>query len=1078
MRPAGNDALISTMFVPPGTRVDRYEVIRALGSGGMGHVYLCRDTRLDRMVAVKLLDRQIAQDPHLRGRFDREARALIALNHPHVLTLFDVGEIGGTPYLVSEVVEGLDLRRLMDQGEVQVDEALRIVEQVASGLSAAHAAGIVHRDVKPENVMVRPDGYVKVLDFGVAKLQSFASRDEAGADRPGTAAQTLVGTVRYMSPEQVRGEAVDRRSDVWSLGVVLYELVAQRLPFTGRTPADVIAAVLGAALLPVSDAAPGRAPRALDAILARALQRDPAQRYGSCDELRADLHALRLSLATRGPDATVTEATRVAAPGSTTANESGSWGAIAMAAREAQGSGESRPRHNLPAVTSTFVGREAEVAAVTRLLRRPEVRLVVLTGPGGAGKTRLAVEAARALVDDFPDGVWVVPLAPLRDPDEVPAAIAAALGVKELGDRSPLEAVEAALRQRRLLLVLDNFEHLMGAAGAVARLLERGPHVEVLVTSREVLRLTGEHAYPVPPLGLPPPAETPSLAELARCPSVALFLARARAHVPGFRLDAGNAAAIAELCRRLDGLPLAIELAAARVRVLTPAAMLKRLADRFRLLTAGAADLPERHRTLRSTLDWGYELLGATERRLLPRLAVFRGPFALSAVEEVCGDGVADVLDPLQSLVDKSFVQSLPSAHGEPRFALLETVREYGRERLDAAELLALRERHLDCFLARAEAAAPETAPAGDATATEELVHSEQELRAALEHALALPEPARALRLTGALWWSWYLRGQYREGRRWSEAALARAGDERSVARARTLLGAGVLAFLQCDYAAAEERLGQARALAAELGALAVLASSLQFSGSVARERGDYERAIALHEESLGLWRELGELCGEGRSLNYLAFVAWLRGDVEAARRFAADTLERFRALGDLDGIVWSLMNRAGTLLCAGDLAAARTAAHEALTSSSAAEFKEGIAWALDLLGRLAVREAHPGRGQMLLQRSLRLHRELGDRWRMASVLEALSTVARVRGALERAARLEGGAIALRERLGTPRPPAEQPDWERGRDEARAALGEAEWDERARHGAQLDLERLVAYALEVEGSAEVSARES
>jgi predicted ATPase/serine/threonine protein kinase len=1063
------------MYIPTGTRLDRYEVVRALGAGGMGHVYLCLDTKLDRQVAVKLVSREVASDPQLRARFDREARALLALNHPHVLTVFDVGQVGDTPFLVSEVVDGVDLRRLMDERDLPLEEALRLVEQVASALAAAHAAGIVHRDVKPENVMVRRDGYVKVLDFGVAKLQSgvFGTGSPGSPDLGVTAAQSLVGTVRYMAPEQMRGEPVDQRSDVWSVGVVLYELATGRLPFGGKTPSDVIASVLTAPLQLASEVAPGRVPRALDAVIARALQRDPAARYGSCDELRLDLEAVRQAIEGRISDGGVTQVS--AGGAASTVTDSGSWGEIAAVARDVAPAGLA-PRHNLPAASSSFVGRDSELASVVELLRRDGVRLLVLTGPGGTGKTRLAIEAARAVVGDFPDGVWMVALAPLRDPDEVPAAIAETLGVQEIGDRTPLQAVEEAMRHRHLLLLLDNFEQVVGAAPALARLLERVPGLELLVTSREVLRLRGEHDVALPPLGLPQAEELPPLEALARVPAVALFLSRARALVPTFRLDAGNAPAIAELCRRLDGLPLAIELAAARVRVLAPAAMLRRLDDRFRLLSAGAADLPERHRTLRSTLDWGYDLLGEDERRLFRRLSVFRGPFALAAAEAVCAGGedpAADLLDPLQSLVDKSLVQLLPASSGEPRFALLETIREYGRARLEPAELEAVRRRHLEHFLNRVEAAVPELAASGATVSLDELALVQEDLRAALERALADDDPEPALRLTGALWWFWYLRGHYREGRRSSEAALSRQGAERSPARARTLLGAGVLAFLQCDYAVAEQRLAAAAGLARLLGARAVLATSRQFSGSLARERGDYGRAVELHGESLSLWREMGEPGGEARSLNYLAFASWLAGDHAAAAAYGEDTVRRFRSLDDREGLVWSLLNRAGAAYGIGDLAGARSAAHEALNLAAAGEFKEGTAWALDLLGRMALREDHPGRAGMLLQRSLRLHRELGDRWRMSSVLEALAAVARARGAFGRAARLEGGATALRQQIGTPLPPAERADWERGRDEARAALGEERWVELARQGAQLDLDRIVAYGLEIEASADV-----
>src|SRR5688572_7082152 len=687
------------MHVPPGTRIDRYEVERPLGSGGMGQIYLARDTKLERPVAVKLLSRTLVGDAHLVGRFRREARALLSLNHPHLLTVFDVGEIGGTPYFVTELVEGTTVRELVDHHDLPLREVLRIVSQAAAALAAAHAKGIVHRDVKPENLMVRHDGYVKVLDFGVAKLLDRPAAAEESDNA--TVATAMVGTVRYMSPEQLRGDEVDARTDVWGLAVVLYELLTDSLPFPGRTPPAVSAAILRLAPLPPSEVAPGRVPPALDAVIGRALAKDRGARQAGCAELAAELDALQVTLRARE-----SAAGRRSAAGRSLRGDSdptGAWREISAALHDADAG--AAPRHNLPVQPTSFLGRESALAAVVAALRRPDVRLLVLTGPGGAGKTRLSLEAAALLVRDYPDGVWQVPLAAVTDPAAVPEAIGAVLGVKELGDGTPLQSLVRWVRGRRLLLLLDNFEQVTGAAPVLSALIAGAPGVELLVTSREVLRVRGEHDFPVPPLELPtePRAGQPQApGALAEVPAVALFVSRAAALDPAFALHEGNAAAVAELCRRLDGLPLAIELAAARVRVLSPQAMLRRLDDRFRLLGGGPADLPDRHRTLRGTLDWGHELLDVRERRLFRRLGVFRGSFSLAAVEAVCAGGAdeaAESLDLVASLVDKSLVQRLQpmegAAHGaapghgseaEPRFALLETIREYARGLLEPEE--------------------------------------------------------------------------------------------------------------------------------------------------------------------------------------------------------------------------------------------------------------------------------------------------------------------------------------------------------------------------------------------------------
>jgi non-specific serine/threonine protein kinase len=1041
------------MEIAAGTLIGRYEVQGPLGAGGMGKVYVARDVKLKRPVALKLLPPGIAADPALLGRFRREAQAVLALNHPHVVTVYDAGEADGLPFLATELVEGINLRQRMAQGDLTVGEILRIGAQVASALAAAHGRGIVHRDVKPENVMLRRDGYVKVLDFGIAKVME--GSPAKGSDDPGmTKEMTLVGTVGYMSPEQLRGRDVDGRSDIWSLGVLLYEMATGRLPFSGRASGAVIAGILTAPLVPASEVAPGRAPRALDVLLSRAICRDPEQRYARIDDMLGDLERLRVSI-----ESEVKEPT-------------GPWIEIAEALRGEPAA--AAPRHNLPLAATSFHGRDEQLVSAVEMLRRPEVRLLVLTGPGGVGKTRLAMEAATALLDELPDGVWLVPLAAVSDPEAVPAAIADVLGVKELGDRPSLEALAEWLRPRRLLLVLDNLEQVVAAGPALARLLAGAAGLKVLATSREVLRLRGEHDLPLPPLELPDPENLPSLGELATYPAVALFVSRAQALVPDFELDRGNARAVAELCRRLDGLPLAIELAAARVRLLPPQAMLRRLDDRFRLLAGGPADLPDRHRTLRATLDWGYDLLGEAERRLFRRLGVFRGAFGAPAVLAVCFDAAegadeGEALDLLSSLLDKSLLVRRDNGDGEPRFSLLETVRAYAAGQLANGERAELQRRHTAFFLDLAERGVPELTPATRAVPLAELAAAADDLRAALQWALEQEDTEPALRLTGSLWWFWYLHGEYREGRQWVDAALARAGEVESPARARTLLGAAKLSFLECDYPAAERLLDQCNELARRLGESRVLATTLHMQGSIAREQGYYDGAMDLHAASLELWRELGDEGGVARSLNYLAFSSWLRGDLVGAAGHGGDTFARFQALEDREGMAWSLLNQAAAAYYAGDLGLARVKAREALGLAGDASYKEGSAWGLNLLGLVALRERRTDPAAALLKRSLELHRDLGDRWRMSSVVEALAAVARARGDAPKAVRLDAGAAALRQALGTPLPPVEARDWEAERAAAAAMLGAEDYARFVREGAALPLDRLVAHALNGEG---------
>ncbi|CAA9576383.1 MAG: Transcriptional regulator, AfsR family, partial [uncultured Thermomicrobiales bacterium] len=454
--------------------------------------------------------------------------------------------------------------------------------------------------------------------------------------------------------------------------------------------------------------------------------------------------------------------------------------------------------HNLPMQPTPFLGREREVAEVTGLLRRGEARLLTLAGPGGVGKTHLALAAAAELLDAFPDGAWFVDLAPLADPALVPTAVATALGLREAGGRPPADAAANHLRDKAALLVLDNWEHLLGAAPFVADLLAACPRLAVLATSRAPLRLRGEREHPVGPLALADPAA--DAAALAGSEAVALFVERARAVKPGFALDETNAVAVAGIVRRLDGLPLAIELAAARVRVLAPPALLARLDRALPLLTSGPRDAPARQRTLRDAIAWSHGLLSPDERDLFRRLAVFVGGFTLEATEAVADlGGELDALGGLEGLAEDSLLRPAEGPGGEPRFTMLATVREFAREQLEASgEAAVAHGRHAAFFTVLAESAAPELTGPDQGAWLARLEAEHDNLRAALVWAEG-HEPESCLRLAGALWRFWYARGHLAEGLRRLEAAVARADGRPADACARALLGAGVLADLQGD---------------------------------------------------------------------------------------------------------------------------------------------------------------------------------------------------------------------------------------------------------------------------------------
>ena len=679
--------------------------------------------------------------------------------------------------------------------------------------------------------------------------------------------------------------------------------------------------------------------------------------------------------------------------------------------------------NNLPRQLSSFIGREAEIVAAEA--RLGGTSLLTLTGAGGVGKTRLAMEIAAHLAPSFPDGVWLVELAALTDAELVDDAVAAALSIKQRAGTEILGALIEDIGARQLLLILDNCEHLIGGVVTMTdELLRRCPNLKVLATSREALGIPGEALLPVPSMSLPTADVGTDPRAMADSDAVRLFVDRAGAVLPGFALGPANADAIAQICRRLDGIPLAVELAAARVRSLPPNQIAARLDDRFRLLTGGSRTALPRHRTLRAAMDWSFDLLGEAEQAILPRLAVFAGSFSLDAAEAITSGGAvdeADVLDLLGHLVDRSLLVS-EDGDREARFRMLETIRDYAQERLaETGEARSRYERHRDWFVGLVERARPGffSGPVQPEWVAR-LAADHDNLRAALRWAHEDPDGANAeLSMASGLWRFWEVRGDLEEGSAWLDRALARLGGEISIRRASALTGAGVLAAHRGDYARAAAFHEASLMLHRELGNPIAIASACNNLASVAIERSDLQRARELYAEAIELARDGGDQLGVAFTLINLADLTSRMGDAPEADRLFRESIQLFEGLGDRFGVAHASTRLAQAARRRGDLETARTHFEDALAIHRAAADRHGEARVLAHLADVTADGGDAAAAETLYQQSLALRVEQGDRIGMATVIERLAGVSEDRPA--RAAALLGGATAIREAIGAPR---------------------------------------------------------
>jgi non-specific serine/threonine protein kinase len=924
-----------------------YRIHEKLGSGGMGEVYLAEDTRLERKLALKLLKPKIAKDRDRMRRFIQEAKTASALNHPNIITIFEIGEADDLHFIATELIEGRTLHQRLNDGPFSVGEAVEVAIQITRGLQAAHEAGIIHRDIKPENVMIRPDGLVKILDFGIAKLSENVHGGKIDAEaatvvesytHPGI----VIVTVSYMSPEHARGLPVDARSDIFSFGILLYELLSGRQPFTGETINHTIVAILEDEPPPLN-AFLHDYPAAIESIIRRCLQKRPSDRFQTTAEIYEEFRKLQRAL---DADASSWDRSRnltraETLPGTNTADASGKSTQPSPAA--------SRPS-NLTQELTSLIGRESEIDDIIDLLRSSDAPIVTLTGIGGTGKTRLARAVARAALPDFQDGVFFVDLSSIVNPELVLPTIASALGIDEARGRPFVEVIRQNIANKKILLVIDNFEQLLSAASQMSELDVASPDLRILLTSRELLNLSREVEFPVQPLATPSKGASKKkgndyVEQIRSVESIRLFVDRAKHADPEFELQPANADSIAKICSELEGLPLAIELAAARTKILSPEQIVQKLENRLSLLTRGPRDLPDRQRTMRGAVEWSYDLLDNDEKRVFCGLSVFAGGFTLEAAESVCqsdrpwsrGESVIDIVT---SLVEKNLVTSRSTSSGDRRFRMLEVVREFAHERLEAEDdAQPTHLRHAHYFLELAEKAEPHIQAAQSAEWLNRLELDHDNLRAAMSWSLK-NSAETAARLATATRNFWLLHSHLTEGYKWLRAAnelpgelipvasrlklltalslMARFLGEHSAARAAyeqalkaveaandkrgiavANRGLGLLALHESDFVAARAFFESGLRLSTEVDDRFGIAVSLNFLGDVARTQGENETARSYFERSLSILRELDNKVALSDNLNNLAAAAFGVGDIESARKYFSEAIKIAQDLGN-----------------------------------------------------------------------------------------------------------------------------------------------------------------------------------
>ena len=1045
-----------------------YELLEQIGRGGQGVVYRARQKSLNRTVALKVIGLgQWASTPQLK-RFRQEAEAAASLEHPQIVPIYEIGERDGSCYFSMKFVEGGQLDEVLRREPMSSRRAAELFVKIARTVQFAHEHGILHRDIKPGNILLDKHGEPYLTDFGLARLIEQESTVTNSFD--------VLGTPSYMPPEQAAGQAKELTpaADVYSLGAVFYQMLTGQAPFAGGTSYETIRLVM--------ETEP-RNPRLwnsrvdsdLATICLKSLEKDPQRRYPSALALAEDverwlrrepIRARRSGIFTRGK--------------------------------------KRLQRNNLPAQLSSFIGREAEITEIKQLLA--ETRLLTLTGAGGSGKSRLALQVAADLLAEYPDGIWLVELAPVSDPDMVTQLTAKALGVREQPRRPLLETLVDRLRSKRLLLVLDNCEHLLNACATLAvALLKACFNLRILATSREAIGITGESIFQVPSLATPEPGATMSLGSLCQFEAVRLFKDRAVAVQSRFALTDATAPAVAQICWRVEGIPLAIELAAARMSALSTGQIAERLRDSFELLSHGKRTAMPRHQTLRATIDWSYALLTDAEQSLFQRLSAFAGGFDLKAAENVCaGEGIEreHILDLLTQLVEKSLV--LVREHtGTTRYRLLEPIGQYAQDLLrQSGALPVAQRRHVYYFQRLAQGAAGQLLGSDRLLAVEELELEHANLLAALAWA-AENEPESALKLSNALGWFWEFRGYLAQGRECFKRTIAQSPETLVHLRGEAYVRSGRLACWQGEYEHAVALTEQGLRLCEQSGNRRWVGLALDNLGGVAAYRGELDRADTLLEQSLSIGKDLGDRDLLWRSLLDLGVVAMFRGNYDRARDlvegavanvkqvgyeygmdlhtlgeiesalgnnekavvYYEETLTTGRRLGLKRAVVGGLEGLGKVAFDQGDYARARAFYEEGLQVADELGQKSEFAISLAInLAELAAEEGKFEEARRLCIGSLRNSQEVGDKESITATLSVLATLGFAEGKAERAAQLLGAVEHMRETLGIAFSPRQRARHERRVAAIHGSLDQEVFAAAWARGKAMTIDEAVAYA--------------